>query len=319
MNLLGIYNALRLSKLVTSGSIGWDAATGELVLTDQISADKLDIQISNLQVKDTDKLRQLLSEHFLVTATYRAVPNIVSGPDVSGLQSYFHIEQNPTRTRMRDYLYIPVALGLLDEQTASSSLGNLGDYGKTTVYAEARYNNADFRSLFFDGGSLVSPDVYASAGRKAIQSLVIKGDDDDLRLILATNDGLFKQLQDIGNVQSSEFIDACVQAGIRKDLVPAVAVDFINVVWLQEAMQTAGRSLSDLDKFLSANPNVDPNNHDFLNLKRQLVKSLAGVVQRATADFGGPWGFEAMVWLGKYSSKKWLITNRHITRELHSN
>jgi hypothetical protein len=72
--------------------------------------------------------------------------------------------------------------------------------------------------------------------------------------------------------------------------------DFVNVIWIKDAMCDAGTKLQAIDQYLRANPNTDPNNRDFLNLKKQLANRLETVAQNATADFGGPWGFEAMAW-----------------------
>jgi hypothetical protein len=316
VNLLGIYNVLEVSKLVTQGSTAWDAATGELVLTDKVTEDRIEVITSTLQAKNSEKVRQLLAEHFLVTASYRAVSKLLGGPDVSGLQSYFHLEQNPSASRMRDYLLLSAVLGLQSAAAATGALGAIDDYGKTTVYAEAAYNNSAFRSLFFNGNALLDPGLYASAGREAIKSLVAVGDSDDFRLKLATNDALFQQLQGIGNPANGEFVDACMNAGVPRDMVPVVGTDYLNIVWFQSAMQNAGKQLAAIDLYLNGNPSVDPNNHDFLGLKKKLAASLATVVQRATADFGGPWGFVTMAELQKYSSRKWLIVNSHITKEL---
>lgn len=82
------------------------------------------------------------------------------------------------------------------------------------------------------------------------------------------------------------------------------------------ALMPALKQLAAIDQYLNGNPSVDPNNHDFLGLKKKLAASLATVVRRATADFGGPWGFVTMAELRNYSSRKWLIVNNHITKEL---
>jgi hypothetical protein len=317
LNLLGIYNVLQLSKLLIQGAIGWDASTGELVLTDKIAADKITIITSNLQVKDSAKLREILAGHFLITAAYRAVGKIVSGPDITGLQSFFNLEQNPGASRVRDYFFIPVALGLETLPVAKINLPKMiDDFGKTTVYAETGYDNAAFRSLFFAGPGLQDPSVYIAAGRQALQNLVAQGDPDDFRLLLATNDGFFRQLQDIGNVQSAQFAEACTNVGVPKPMVPVVGTDYLDVVWFADAMQSAGKELQAIDQYLAQNPTADPGNHDFLQLKKQLAKALAGVAEKATTDFGGPWGFEAMALLGKSSSQKWLLVNKHITSSL---
>lgn len=318
LNLLGIYNVLQLSKLLIQGTAAWDGSTGELVLTDQIAADKIAVIASNLQVKDSAKLRQILAEHFLITAAYRAVKKVVGSPELTGVQTYFHLEQNPSTVRMRDYLFLAVALQLKPPPAALGMLpAGVEDFGETTVYAEADYDNAAFRSLFFlDSGGLLHPAIYTNAGRQAIQSLVKTGDGDDFRLLLATDDGFFQQLQAIGNVQSIPFRNACLNAGVPQAGVPAVETDYTNIAWFASAMQNVGQKLQTIDQYLVSHPNVDPDNHDFRQLKRQLADGLGKAADRATSDFGGPWGFETMAWLGKCSSKKWLLVNRYITRAL---
>jgi hypothetical protein len=317
INLLGIYNVLRLSKLLIHGTTTWDASTGELVFTDQIAADKITIITSNFQVKNTDKLREILAGHFLITAAYRAGNNVVSGPDITGLQSFFSLEQNPGAIRIRNYFLIPVALGLETlHLTQTGFPESIDEFGKTTVYAEAGYDNAAFRSLFFAGSGLQDPLLYIAAGRQAIQNLVTKGDTDDSRLLLATNDGFFHQLQKIGNVQSPQFAQACINAGVPEHMVHFVGTDYLDVVWFAETMQNAGEKLQAVDRYLAKNPAADPGNHEFLQLKKQLAEALARAVEQATTDFGGPWGFEAMALLGKSRTQKWLLVNQYVTCSL---
>jgi hypothetical protein len=219
---------------------------------------------------------------------------------------------------MRDYLLISATLGLQTTPVAESQLPpGVDDFGATTVYAEAGYDDKAFRSLFFDDkGNRFAPQTYSEAGRLAIQSIVEKGDDDDFRLAMATDRSLFDKLASNGNPQSSEFIDACVAAGVPRDMVPVVGTDFIDVVWFRDAMVTAGERLEAIDTFLSNNPNTDPENNDFKKLKQRLADSLGKVADRATVDFGGPWGFETMALLGKASSKKWIVVNRFVTKTL---
>ena len=317
VNLLGIYNVLQLSKLMIQGTAAWDATTGELVLTDQIAADKITVITSNLQVKDSAKLRKILAQHFLITAAYRAAAaNVVGPPDLTGLQTYFDLEQNPGANRVRDYFSVPVALGLETKPVAEANIPkNIDEFGKTTVYAEAGYNNAAFRSLFFAGAAL-DRGVYIRAGLQAIQNLVAPGDPDDFRLILANSVAFFDQLEGIGAVSGPQFAEACVNQGIPANRVPVVGTDFLNVVFLADAMQSAGQKLQAIDQFLANNPSIDPSHHNFQQLKKQLADALGKVAQQATTDFGGPWGFEAMALLGKSSSQKWLLVNRFITSAL---
>src|SRR6516162_513834 len=194
---------------------------------------------------------------------------------------------------------------------------SVDDFGKTDVYAEAGYDDRAFRSLFFDDKNApLSPPTYSNAGREAIANLVQKGDDDDYRLALATDDKLFADLLEIGNTESGEFARRCEKAGVPRDRVRTVTTDFRDVVWFTNAMVTAGERLKAIDKFLHSNPNVDPENNSFKKLKQQLADKLGEVADTSTVNFGGPWGFETMAVLGKASSKRWLIVNHLIVNEL---
>lgn len=317
LNLLGIYNVLSMSKLLVQGTTAWDATTGELVMTDQIAADAVTVITSNFQVKDSAKLRKILADHFLITAVYRAASGVVGSPDLTGLQSYFDLEQNPSATGMRDSFFLPAALGLETLSAAQASLpATIGNFGETTVYAEAGYNNAAFRSLFFADAGLQDPAIYIQAGRQAIQTLVVSGDPDDFRLPMATNDAFFQQLQTIGAVGGPQFAEACVNAGVPQAMVPVVGTDYLDVVWFAGAMQQAGQKLEAINQYLASNPNGDPQDPHFLQLKSQLAGALAKVAQQSTTDFGGPWGFVTMALLGKSSSQKWLLVNQYVTRSL---
>lgn len=219
---------------------------------------------------------------------------------------------------MRDYVAISATLGLQTSAAATKRLpSGVDDFGSTTIYAECGYDDKAFRSLFFDAnGALYPRATYTSAGRGAIASLVNKGDEDDYRLIMATNDAFFQTLEPIGSTTSGLFAEACVNAGIAKEHIDAVGSDYINVVWFADAMQKAGTRLKSIDDFLKTHSNTDPNNHDFKKLKQKLADSLGDVTNKATVSFGGPWGFETMAGLGKASSKKWMLVNRYITSTL---
>ena len=319
LNLLGIYNVARISKLLLEGKTAWDADTGAMVLTDSATADKIDVFTSNLQVKDSDKLCHLLAQHFLVTAAYRSVKHVVSGPpQLSGSQTYFELLKNPGKTRMRDLLLVSAAMGLQTVPDAHSELpSTVDDFDRTTVYAEAGYDDRAFRSLFFDEkGALHPAQMYSDAGRLALSFLVEKGDDDDFRLALANDRSFFDDLDEISNVSSGEFARRCAAAGVPPQGLPDVRGDFIDVAWFRDAMVTAGTHLQAIDNFLQTHPGTDPENNDFKKLKQQLANSLGTVVDRATVEFGGPWGFETMALLQKASSKKFMLMNRFITKAL---
>jgi hypothetical protein len=175
-------------------------------------------------------------------------------------------------------------------------------FGKETVYAEAAYTDAAFRSLFLANGLARSVEDYLAAGRKAITLLVQPGDPDEFRRILATNDALFATLRANGNTQSPDFKQALTAAGVPASRLTAAGVDFSNIVWLAKTMTQTAAKLLAIDK----SPDVP-------KLRQDLADQIGAFAQQATADFGGPWGFHAMALLGSSSSQKWLLTNAHIT------
>ena len=61
-------------------------------------------------------------------------------------------------------------------------------------------------------------------------------------------------------------------------MVPVVGTDYLNIAWFNTAMTGTGLRLQKIDQYLQANPQADPNNHDFLNLTRGLVYHLKDVV-----------------------------------------
>jgi hypothetical protein len=314
VNLLGIYNFLQLSSLVLKGSAAWDAATGALVLTDQITAAKIGVSTNNLQA-DSQKLLKVMAQQFLITAAYRSVSNIVnSGPALTAQQSYYEMQHNASALQVRNDLLTAAALGLLSPADAIGKLpGGVSQFGAETVYAEAIYDDPAFRSLFLTDGKLRDMNDYIAAGKKAITMIVQPHDQDDFRLILATHDGLYEQLASNGNTQSKIFQQMLIDAGVPSANVVAAGVDYTDIAWLAQAMNSTGVKLLAIDQYLAAHPGTDPGNHDFLQLKKALADQVGRVAQLATEHFGGPWGFNAMTLLGSSSARKWFLTNAHVS------
>lgn len=318
LNLLGIYDVQNISTLIVKGTTAWDAASGAMIMTDTVIADKLGLEISTLKA-DPVKVRKVLSDHFLITASYRAVHKVLtSGPQFQATQSYFKLDNDINHVYMRDNLILSSVLGLQSEAVALAQLSDdISDFGRTTVYAEAGYDDQAFQSLFFDqNGALFPAQLYTNVGRMAIESIVRPGDPDDYRLKLVNDTALFNDLAQIGAVGSTLFRQRCQAAQIPLAGVPIVGADLLDVLWFAGAMVTAGQRLQAIASFISANPGLDPNNHDFKNLRQSLANAMANVVDKSTVDFGGPWGFCAMTSLGKASSEKWSLVNKFITQEL---
>lgn len=319
VNLLGIYNFSQLSSLVAQGRVGWDRTVGELVITDQVFATKIGISTANFEA-DSRKLRHVLAQQFLITAAYSAASRIASsGPELSATQSYFDLRSDAKWVELRNDFLLAAALGLLSKTGALERVPEkLNHFGRATIYAEATYNNEAFYSLFFRDGQLRDPAEYETAGRKAVTYLVEPGDSDEARLLLATSDELFAALCRIGNPASIEFKSALTDRGVPPEVIPAMGADYLNILFLRDALCSAGQALLAIRRFLAANSGVDPENHDYRKLAADLSKRLAQVADRATEDFGGPWGFVAMALLHRSMEQKWLLVNAHVAGALQA-
>jgi hypothetical protein len=105
---------------------------------------------------------------------------------------------------------------------------------------------------------------------------------------------------------------------VPEAMVPVVGTDFLDVMFLTDALHSVGQRLLGIQQFLAANPNTDPGNHDFLKLQSDLAKHLAQVAQHATEDFGGPWGFNSMAILQRSATQKWLLVNGYVAGALET-
>ena len=177
VNLLGIYNFGSIASLVRTGTVLAEPATGTLIFTDQITADR----VRSAQVNygaDTSKLRHVLAESFLITAVYRGTEQAAGGLSLASSHTFFELSNNTSRQDMLRSLRIGTALGLWNEPAAGLP-ADAGDFGRTTVHARTDYDDALTASLFLDAGGNPYPrEFYENAGRAALQLLVAEGDQD---------------------------------------------------------------------------------------------------------------------------------------------
>jgi hypothetical protein len=319
INLLGIYNFARVSELTLKGSQAWDATTGEVVLTDTATASLIGINTLNFAA-DSKKLRHVLAEQFLISAACTASTVIEGPPGLHAQHTYFNFSSRTSRTDMRNDLLLGAALQLISTPNALAMLpAGIGDFGASTVLAETAYDDPAVEAFFLNNNLPRHEADYENAGRDAIAYLVQKGDDDDFRLLPVTDDGLWNGMKQIGNVQSPQFINL-IRNYTQASVAPSViGVDFLNIAWWSGAMQSCAQKLVAIRSFLSQNPGVDPNNHDFLAKKRDLAKQLRGVAATTREDFGGPWGLIAMCLLATRVASvtpSLFITNPYVSVDL---
>ena len=288
VNLLGIYNFGSIASLVRSGTVLAEPATGTLIFTDQITADR----VRSAQVNygaDTSKLRHVLAESFLITAVYRSSEQAAGGLSLASSQTFFELRNKTSRQDMLRSLRIGTALGLWDEPAAALP-ADAGDRGRTTVHARTDYDDALTTSLFLDAGGQPHPlDFYENAGRAALQLLVAEGDQDSIRRKPAIDDDLWRRMKASGQPGFGQLFPK-----LPAPLAGAIVADYSTIVWWAEAMAGASQRLAAMRRFAQLNPTASPQNPEFQALRDALASHLAKVAKSTREEFGQPWGLVAM-------------------------
>src|SRR5262249_10443687 len=159
----GIFNYGSISKLALAGSVTFTPSTGELVIADNATALRIRSASINFGA-DEDKLQHLLAESFLITAAYRGSRSVVSPPELTSSHLFFRMDNHAGRDQVCRDVAIAAALGF----NPPAIPGGVGDFGHTSVLAEARYDDALAHALFQHSHA-----EYESAGRRAIRMLVL--------------------------------------------------------------------------------------------------------------------------------------------------
>jgi hypothetical protein len=288
VNLLGIYNFGSISSLVRAGTVLAEPATGALVFTDQVTADRVRSALLNYGA-DTSKLRRVLAESFLITAAYRGADRAVGGPSLASSHTFFELRNNATRQDILRSLRIGVALGLWDGQTGGLP-GDARDFGRTTVHVRADYDDALTVSLFLDAaGEPQTRESYENAGRAAIQLLVAEDDPDAIRRKPALDNDLWREMKSRGQPGFGQLFP-----NLSPPLLGAIVADYSTIVWWAQAMAGAGRRLAAMRRFCLQNPDAPPGDARFETLRGDLASHLEKVAATTREEFGQPWGLVAM-------------------------
>jgi len=286
VNLLGIYNYISTTELVRQGTVLFEPVTGDLVITDKATAQRISAATVNFGA-DTDKLRHVLADSFLITAVYRGSKSLVSAPEIECSHSYFELQSSTNADAMRADLTTATALGLLDAGAPETLLAGIEDFGQTMVYAETSYSADSTPALFLNGADPKPKEEFESAGREAIRLLVRTGAADAFRLRGVADDQVWAQMCDAG-----QFNFAPLFPDLPQPQVLVIAADYSVIVWWAAAMSACAKSVAAMNSLLATNP--DPESPQFLALRADLAKTLANVTANTKEEFGQPWGLVAM-------------------------
>lgn len=288
VNLVGIYNFISVSKLTVSGTITYEPESGELLIVDKATASSIAVGAVNFG-PNAEKIREVLAESFLITAAYRSSKLVAQAPELKTSHSYFELHARTNRQTMKDNLDVAQAFGLLSPAEKEDRLDGVDNFGRTALFAEARYDEALTTALFLDGEHPRSEDEYEQAGREALQLLVQDDDPDGYRRRAATDDQLWRRMKDRGQANFKPLFP-----DLGPPQLAAVVADYSVIVWWAKAMRATGEKLAELRKFFAANPSPEPGNNVFQALRRDLAKHLESVAKNTRKEFGDPWGLVAM-------------------------
>ncbi len=289
VNLLGIYNYASVSQLTLKGAILYEPASGDLVITDTTNAQRIQASVVNFGA-DSDKLRKVVAESFLITAGYRCSKLVARAPQLKSSYWYFELHAKTNQQTMKDKLDVAQALGLMSEQEKQDMLRGIDDFGRSTFYAETNYDDDLTTALFLDqAGQPRTEDDYELKGRDALQLLVQQGDPDDYRRRPALDHRLWKQMKDGGPFNFRPLFP-----DLTPQQVDVIASDYVVIVWWAQAMRGMGEKLAQVHNFFAQNPNPNPADEAFKKLRNQLADHMASVAKTTKKQFADPWGLVAM-------------------------
>ncbi len=302
VNLLGILNYRSIATLSVEGKVLCEPATGALVITDQATATR----IQSTQVNwgaDTQKLRHVLAESFLITAAYHGA-KVMSGATLRCSHSFFELQNSTSHGDMLRKLQTGVALGLLSQDEAKLPEG-ASAFGRTLFVASADYDDALVQGMFLDANGVpLSQETYETVGRNAIQFLVQPDDDDAIRRQPTIDDDLWRRMKEEGQPGFAGLFP-----GVSAAFLGAITADYSTIQWWADAMRNTAQHLAAFHLWTAQHPAPAVGDPEFQKLREDLAKHLGQVAADTREEFGQPWGLIAMNQLaGRRSGGKILIT-----------
>lgn len=295
INLVGIVNVLKMSELVQSGSVAHDEESGEVVIVDKITKDRVGAMTTNRQI------RKLLYESTMMSLTFRAI-GLDATSELDIAQSFFFFDKSANRQRVSDYLDAVGALGLIGDD-GHARLGDEDDFGKASLQLETSFDDKASARLFASPQGIPDRDVYERIGREALLSLVKPGESDDYRRIPLRDDALWKRMRDTGQPGFRFILPPPITGGTSEAIrVGVIESDYTVIVWWADAMAKAAELLADMRVFLK--DRHDPADHrlppeldadeEFLERRRTLEKAMVKAIRNNRSTFDDPWGLIAL-------------------------
>jgi hypothetical protein len=296
VNLLGIFNYASVSTLFQKGTIIVDRDSGDVTITDQAGATRIQFTSDNF-AKDSAKLRRVLAESFLMTVTYRTSGTVRVGPTLATTQWFFELHQQTNVQNIKDYLNVAQALGLLsplDVSNKLTSVTGIGSFGRSSLNVNSSYNDSLSKSLFIDSsGQARAVNEYDRIGRFALASLLPEGNPiNNARRLPLTDDKIWTAMRSQG--QANDFGGLFGSYGFNTNQLADIGSDYTLIVWWADAMHDMAVALSNLLSYMAQHPQWDPQDNAFKRLRSSLDQTMATVSKNTKDQFAEPWGLLAM-------------------------
>jgi hypothetical protein len=288
VNLLGIFNFGSVATLTRSGTVLFEPATGALVITDASTASRIQSTQVNFGA-DSQKLRHVMAESFLITAVYHGTQRVLGGPSLHCRHSFFDFENATSLEHMRRKLRVGAALGLFSMADAEPPVG-IRDFGRTVIDASAEYDDGLTTALFLDhDGAPLAHEFYEQMGRNAIQLLVSDADLDAARRGPAIDNDLWARMKDQGQANFGPLFP-----NLQAPLLGAITADYTAIMWWADAMAGAASRLAVVRQWFSRNPSASLDDPAFKKMREDVAGHLRSVAATTREEFGEPWGLIAM-------------------------
>jgi hypothetical protein len=316
LNFLGIFNTLSITELILKGNVLFNAETGELTVTDSVTARKVRVEARPLEA-DTKKLHKMLMQSLVFTAAYRASGTQALNAKFGASMSYFEQDANSNLQKISDYLDNFTALALATDAERTAFLAH-PFRGRASVFIDAAFDDPAFLAMFLDAaGSPRKADEYETIGRQAIAALIRPGDPNSFRRLpmLAgdpSSDDLWKRMSSSGQPGFPFVLPDPVNSG------PALGIlthDYTVVKWLAGSMAKTAVAVAAMKTFIDGpaagkSPRQLETDPEFIKRRDKLQDALEDVATDALPDFLDAWG---VIVMDKASQSKATLTATLLT------
>jgi hypothetical protein len=311
VNLLGVYNFVSVTQLVVKGDVLHDPLTGELTISDSATARRIRASLANFAT-DSEKLRKVLAEQFLITILYRSTKLASRTPMLRSTHSYFERHARTNSETMADNLDIAEALGLDSADKRAISPREVGDLGVSLLWIETAYDDVLTRMLFLVNGKPRSEEEYDNAGRAALSRLIRPGEADEYRRRPAVDESIWLKMKSLGQPGFGSLFP-----GLSSLQVEVIRSDYTVIRWWSQTMHRMALELQRVDDFFAANPATDLEGNECKAVRKRLAKMLASVASNVKEQFGDPWGLIAMdIVSGQRADARYRLTNSFVSLDL---